>query len=161
MQVVRRILARRKCKVFISYRRTDDPSAALLLYRDLGRLLRPRNLFMDIEGQKAGDDFVEVQDRRIAESDVVLAVIGRQFGLLVWPLIGAAAVMGFLAWRLYEADGPEHSLLRAVAAAILTAIALFALILPARRRGDPVGEIDQCRRSARIAAKASAKWATM
>jgi 4-amino-4-deoxy-L-arabinose transferase-like glycosyltransferase len=62
---------------------------------------------------------------------VVLAVIGRQFGLLVWPLIGAAAVMGFLAWRLYEADGPEHSLLRAVAAAILTAIALFALILPA------------------------------
>jgi 4-amino-4-deoxy-L-arabinose transferase-like glycosyltransferase len=61
---------------------------------------------------------------------VVLAVIGRQFGLLVWPLIGAATVMGFLAWRLYEADGPEHSLLRAVAAAVLTTIALFALILP-------------------------------
>jgi 4-amino-4-deoxy-L-arabinose transferase-like glycosyltransferase len=61
---------------------------------------------------------------------VALAVIGRQFGLLVWPLIGAAAVMGFLAWRLYEADGAEHALLRAIAAAILTAIAIFALILP-------------------------------
>jgi 4-amino-4-deoxy-L-arabinose transferase-like glycosyltransferase len=61
---------------------------------------------------------------------VALAVIGRQFGLLVWPLIGAAAVMGFLAWRLYEADGAEHSLLRGMAAAILTAIAIFALILP-------------------------------
>ena len=48
---------------------------------------------------------------------VALAVIGRQFGLLVWPLVGAAAVMGFLAWRLYEADGPEHALLRAAAAA--------------------------------------------
>jgi hypothetical protein len=61
---------------------------------------------------------------------VALAVIGRQFGLLVWPVFGAAAVMGFLAWRLYEADGAEHSLLRAVAAAILIAIAIFGLIMP-------------------------------
>ncbi|MGA7490003.1 MAG: glycosyltransferase family 39 protein [Xanthobacteraceae bacterium] len=61
---------------------------------------------------------------------VALAVIGRQFGLLVWPLIGAASVMGFLAWRLYEADGAEHSLLRAVVAAVLTAIAIFGLIMP-------------------------------
>src|SRR5712691_1823898 len=61
---------------------------------------------------------------------VALAVIGRQFGLLVWPLIGAAAVMSFLAWRLYEADGAEHALLRAITAAVLTAIAIFALIIP-------------------------------
>jgi 4-amino-4-deoxy-L-arabinose transferase-like glycosyltransferase len=61
---------------------------------------------------------------------VVLVVIGRQFGLLVWPLMGAAAVMGFLAWRFYQADGAEHALLRAVAAAILTAIAVFGLIIP-------------------------------
>src|SRR5437660_447197 len=59
-----------------------------------------------------------------------LAVIGRQFGLLAWPLMGGAAVMGFLAWRLYQADGAEHGLLRAVAAAILTAIAMFGVIVP-------------------------------
>jgi hypothetical protein len=59
-----------------------------------------------------------------------LAVIGRQFGLLAWPLLGGAAVMGFLAWRLYQADGAEHGLLRAVAAAILTAIAVFGVIVP-------------------------------
>jgi 4-amino-4-deoxy-L-arabinose transferase-like glycosyltransferase len=59
-----------------------------------------------------------------------LAVIGRQFGLLAWPLMGGAAVMGFLAWRLYQADGAEHGLLRAVAAAILTAIAVFGVIVP-------------------------------
>src|SRR5262249_59622257 len=47
-----------------------------------------------------------------------------------WPLMGAAAVMGFLAWRFYQADGAEHALLRAVAAAILTAIAVFGLIIP-------------------------------
>jgi hypothetical protein len=38
--------------------------------------------------------------------------------------------MGLLAWRLYEADGAEHSLLRAIVAAALIAIAIFALILP-------------------------------
>src|SRR6516164_9518651 len=59
-----------------------------------------------------------------------LAVIGRQFGLLAWPLLGAAVVMGFLAWWLYQADGAEHGLLRAVAAAILSAIALFGVIVP-------------------------------
>jgi len=61
---------------------------------------------------------------------VVLAVLGRQFGLLVWPLIAAAAVLGFLAWRLYQVDGAEHALLRGVAAAILMAIAIFSLIIP-------------------------------
>jgi hypothetical protein len=59
-----------------------------------------------------------------------LAVVGRQFGLLAWPLLGAAVVMGFLAWWLYQADGAEHGLLRAVAAAILSAIALFGVIVP-------------------------------
>jgi len=61
---------------------------------------------------------------------VALAMIGRQFGLLVWPLIGAAAVLGFLAWRLYQVDGAEHALLRSVAAAILIAIAVFGFIIP-------------------------------
>src|SRR5205823_3517352 len=43
---------------------------------------------------------------------VALAVIGRQFGLLVWPVVGAAAVLGFFAWRLYQADGAELEFLR-------------------------------------------------
>jgi 4-amino-4-deoxy-L-arabinose transferase-like glycosyltransferase len=61
---------------------------------------------------------------------ITLAVIGRQFGLMAWPLSGGAAVMGLLAWRLYEADGAEHSLLRAVASAVLSAIALFGFVIP-------------------------------
>jgi 4-amino-4-deoxy-L-arabinose transferase-like glycosyltransferase len=60
----------------------------------------------------------------------VLVVIGRQFGLLAWPLIGAAAVMGLLAWRLYEADGAEHALLRAIVASAVISIVIFALIMP-------------------------------
>jgi 4-amino-4-deoxy-L-arabinose transferase-like glycosyltransferase len=61
---------------------------------------------------------------------ITLAVIGRQLGLLAWPLIGAAAVMGLLAWRLYDVDGAEHALLRATTAALLSAIAVFSVILP-------------------------------
>jgi 4-amino-4-deoxy-L-arabinose transferase-like glycosyltransferase len=59
-----------------------------------------------------------------------LILIGRQFGLLVWPVIGAACVMGFLAWRFYRADGAEISLLRAIVAGILIGIAMFGLIVP-------------------------------
>jgi 4-amino-4-deoxy-L-arabinose transferase-like glycosyltransferase len=62
---------------------------------------------------------------------LVLFVVGRQFGLLVWPVIGGAVVMGLLAWRLYDADGPEHSLLRAASAALLLAVALLGLVAPA------------------------------
>jgi 4-amino-4-deoxy-L-arabinose transferase-like glycosyltransferase len=61
---------------------------------------------------------------------VAPVMIARQFGLLAWPVLGVAAVLGFLAWRLYETDGAEQSLLRAVAAALLMAIATFSLILP-------------------------------
>ncbi len=59
-----------------------------------------------------------------------LIVIGRQFGLLVWPVIGLAVVMGFLAWRFYQTDGAEVSLLRAVTAGILIGIATFGLVVP-------------------------------
>ena len=38
---------------------------------------------------------------------IALAVIGHQFGLFAWLLVGAGVVMGLLAWRLYEMDGPE------------------------------------------------------
>src|SRR5262249_11957680 len=53
------------------------------------------------------------------------------FGLLVWPVIGASVVMGLLAWRLYDADGAERSLLRATIASLLLMTALFGLIVPA------------------------------
>jgi 4-amino-4-deoxy-L-arabinose transferase-like glycosyltransferase len=61
---------------------------------------------------------------------VALAVFARQLGLLAWPLIGGSVVMGLLAWRLYEVDGAEHSLVRAVAAAVLSAIAIFGVVVP-------------------------------
>jgi 4-amino-4-deoxy-L-arabinose transferase-like glycosyltransferase len=61
---------------------------------------------------------------------VALLVIGHRFALQVWPVIGASAVMGLLAWQLYDIDRAEHALLRAAGAAILSMLALFGLIIP-------------------------------
>jgi 4-amino-4-deoxy-L-arabinose transferase-like glycosyltransferase len=56
--------------------------------------------------------------------------IARQFDLLPWALAAAAAVVGLLAWWLYETDGPERSLMRGAAASILITGALYGGIFP-------------------------------
>lgn len=61
---------------------------------------------------------------------VGLMSIGRQFGLLAWLFAAGAMILGLVAWRLYETDGPERSLLRAMGASILLAITLFSLVAP-------------------------------
>jgi 4-amino-4-deoxy-L-arabinose transferase-like glycosyltransferase len=62
---------------------------------------------------------------------ICLIAIGHQLGLIAWAFAGGAAVVGLIAWRLYEIDGAEQSLLRGVAAAVLLGIALFGVVIPA------------------------------
>ena len=62
-----------------------------------------------------------------------LMTMRHQLGLMAWPLAGAAMVFGFQAWRYYDDDGPEKSLLRATAAAILVQIAFLGVIAPSLR----------------------------
>ncbi|MEX1083405.1 MAG: glycosyl transferase, partial [Xanthobacteraceae bacterium] len=57
--------------------------------------------------------------------------IGHDLNLLAWPFAAAAMIMGLLAWRLYEIDGAENSLLRAAAASILVAFATYGVVFPA------------------------------
>ena len=61
---------------------------------------------------------------------VMLVTFGRQLGLPAWPFAAGAMIFGLWAWRLYKADGAEHSLLRAMVASILLAIAIYAVIIP-------------------------------
>jgi 4-amino-4-deoxy-L-arabinose transferase-like glycosyltransferase len=61
---------------------------------------------------------------------LALIAIGHQLGLLAWAFAGGAVVVGLVAWRLYEVDGPEQSLLRGIAAALLLGFALFGVIIP-------------------------------
>jgi 4-amino-4-deoxy-L-arabinose transferase-like glycosyltransferase len=64
---------------------------------------------------------------------VALVAMRRQLGLLAWPFGAVAMVFGFMAWRYYETDGAEKSLVRAVAAAIMIIIAFFGVIAPSLR----------------------------
>jgi 4-amino-4-deoxy-L-arabinose transferase-like glycosyltransferase len=66
----------------------------------------------------------------VIASVVGLVMFGRQLGALAWPFGVGALVLGLLAWWLFEADGAERSLLRAVAASILLLIAVFGIVMP-------------------------------
>ncbi len=72
---------------------------------------------------------------------VGLVVVGKQFGFLAWPLIGASIVMGFRAWQLFDSDGIEHSLLRGVVAALLIVTAAMGLIIPSLNPVFPSGAL--------------------
>jgi len=60
-------------------------------------------------------------------------ILRRQLALLAWPFAAAAIIFGFLAWRLFDADGAERSLLRATVAAQLASIAVLGAMVPLLR----------------------------
>jgi 4-amino-4-deoxy-L-arabinose transferase-like glycosyltransferase len=62
-----------------------------------------------------------------------LIALRHQLGLLAWPVAAAAMIFGFLAWRFFETDGAEKSLLRATCAQILLAVAVLGMIAPSLR----------------------------
>ena len=65
-------------KIFINYRRGDEPGFALALYGRLELSFSPEQLFMDVEGGiPAGHDFVQVLGTQLAQCDVLLALIGQ------------------------------------------------------------------------------------
>jgi 4-amino-4-deoxy-L-arabinose transferase-like glycosyltransferase len=64
---------------------------------------------------------------------IALILFRRQLGLLAWPFAAAAMIFGFLAWRFYEIDGAERSLLRAAVAAVMLSIAVPGAIVPLLR----------------------------
>jgi hypothetical protein len=64
-------------KIFINYRRGDDPGFTQALYQRLEDEFTADDLFMDVEGHiKPGDDFVAVLNAQVTAADVLLAVIG-------------------------------------------------------------------------------------
>ena len=80
---------------------------------------------------------------------IVLVVFGRQLGLFAWPFIVASMIFGLWAWRLFEADGAEHSLLRGIAASILLTFGIFAFIIPAISTAFPSATLSRILREAK------------
>ena len=60
-------------KIFINYRRGDDPGFTQALFQLLEGEFKRSELFMDIEGYiQPGDDFVQVLTRQVAELTCLL-----------------------------------------------------------------------------------------
>jgi len=57
-------------------------------------------------------------------------IVAHDLALLAWPFLAGAMVFGLFAWRLYEDDGAERSLLRALAASLPMGIATYAVVVP-------------------------------
>jgi formylglycine-generating enzyme required for sulfatase activity len=64
-------------KIFINYRRGDDPGSAQALFARLEQVFRPEQLFMDVDNIEPGLDFVRVIKDQVSEYDVLISVIGR------------------------------------------------------------------------------------
>jgi hypothetical protein len=64
-------------KIFINYRRGDDPGNTGRLFDRLQDVFEPQQLFLDVDNIAPGLDFVRELNERVAECDIVLAVIGR------------------------------------------------------------------------------------
>jgi hypothetical protein len=66
-------------KIFINYRRGDDPGNTGRLFDRLQDVFEPGQLFMDVDNIAPGLDFVRVLHERVADCDVLLAVIGKDW----------------------------------------------------------------------------------
>ena len=79
---------------------------------------------------------------------IVQVAFGRQLGLFAWPFIVASMIFGLWAWRLFDADGAEHSLLRGIAASILLTFGIFAFIIPSISTAFPSATLSRILREA-------------
>jgi 4-amino-4-deoxy-L-arabinose transferase-like glycosyltransferase len=57
--------------------------------------------------------------------------VGHEPGFAAWPFAAAATIAGLFAWRLYEVDGPERSLLRGIVTSVLVALTVYGVMFPA------------------------------
>src|SRR5262245_32927061 len=64
-------------KIFINYRRGDDPGNTGRLFDQLEDVFPREQLFMDVDSIPPGRDFVRALEEQVAECDVLLAIIGK------------------------------------------------------------------------------------
>ena len=64
-------------KIFINYRRGDDPGHTGRLFDRLQDAFEPDQLFLDVDSIAPGLDFVRVLEEQVSKCDVLLVVIGK------------------------------------------------------------------------------------
>jgi formylglycine-generating enzyme required for sulfatase activity len=66
-------------KIFINYRRGDDPGFAQALLGRLEQVFPSEQIFMDVDSIEPGLDFVRVLEEQVAQCDVLISVIGKNW----------------------------------------------------------------------------------
>ena len=66
-------------RVFLSYRREDTSGHAGRIYDELAKSFGPSQVFMDVDALEPGADFPERLQAAVGATDVLVAVIGRQW----------------------------------------------------------------------------------
>src|SRR5262245_29903985 len=66
-------------KIFINYRRGDDPGNTGRLFDRLQEAFQPEQLFVDVDSIAPGLDFVRVLEEQVRQCDALLAVIGKSW----------------------------------------------------------------------------------
>jgi chemotaxis protein histidine kinase CheA len=66
-------------RIFINYRREDSRADARSIYQRLERAFGSHKLFMDVDTIQKGRDFTKVLDDHLAQSDIMLAIIGKRW----------------------------------------------------------------------------------
>ena len=112
------------CSIFISYRRSDEPGYVRALVSDLRHTFGGQHIFLDMETIEGGVDFAATIERALADSEVLLAVIGPEW-------MTAADETGEL--RLHD---PEDF----VALEIATALNLDVPVIPVLVKDAPIPE---------------------
>ncbi|MEM9547846.1 MAG: toll/interleukin-1 receptor domain-containing protein [Bacteroidota bacterium] len=69
-------------KIFISYRREDTKFESLLLYALLAKEFGEKNVFIDTEDIRIGDNWVKVLENALQKCDVLIVMIGENWTLL-------------------------------------------------------------------------------
>jgi hypothetical protein len=64
-------------KIFINYRRGDDPGSVQALFAHLEQTFSPEQLFMDVDSIEPGLDFMAVLKEQVMQCDVLISVIGK------------------------------------------------------------------------------------
>jgi 4-amino-4-deoxy-L-arabinose transferase-like glycosyltransferase len=82
----------------------------------------------------------------------VVAIVGavtltRQPVFLAWPFVAASLIFGLFAWWLYDDNRAERSLLNAVVAAMLMAVAVYGVVVPSLTTLFPSAEIARALRN--------------
>ena len=103
--------------IFLSYRRDDTPWCAGRLHDVLARLFGPGLLFMDVESIEGGDHFKAKIAKGIADSKIVVVLIGRRW-------LGVDAATG-----IRRIDDPEDFVRKEVTEALYQGKAVVPVLV--------------------------------